>query len=456
MEMIDAIREAAPYLESWLEFQRDKVRQPGVQAAIRVRGELAFSVALGVSDVDTGERLTVDHLFHIASHSKTVTATAVLQLVERGVLRLDDKAATWVPEVAGTPAGEATLRELLGHQAGVNRDSQECGFWSLDGDFPDRAALVARLGEDTIYGPNEHFKYSNMGYGLLGLVLEAATGRSYAEVVTEGVVEPLGLRNLGPEVPAERIADLAGGHTLRFAGDDPVRVIPHVGTGALAAATGCYGTAEDTTAYLSAHAFGREELLTDASKRLMQRRESTITRGGERWYGLGLQLVEIGGRTLVGHSGGWPGHITQSWLDPVSGLCVSVFTNALGGPAAEWARALVAWVDLLTSNVEHGEVDGVDPDSFTGRFAGMWGIEDIAHLGGRLWAIAPTSTDPATAATELTVVDADTLAPVPEAGYGAVGEPYTFERADGRIVAVRCGGSAMRPLEEYRRSVGLA
>lgn len=455
--MINAIRDAAGYLESWLDFQRDRTRLPGVQVAIRVHGELAFSVALGSSNVETGEALTTDHLFHIASHSKTFTATACLQLLEAGKLRLDDDVAMWIPELAGTPTADMTVRELLGHQSGINRDSESSDFWQLLGDFPDREGLLAKLAEDATYGHNEHFKYSNMGYSLLGLVIEAASGESYNDYVRGHIVDALGLRNLGPEVPDERIGELAGAHSVRLAGDDQLRVIPHTPTAAMAAATGFYGTAEDTTAYLSAHLMGRTELVSDDSKRLMQRKESTITRGVTRWYGLGLQMMLCNDRILVGHSGGWPGHITQTFLDPATGVCISVFTNALGGFATDWTLSLFKWIELITDPPAGHEVpEGIDPASFTGRYAQMWSVTDVAYLGGRLLEVAPAMLEPKVASYELVVRDADTLDSVPEAGYVAVGEPLRFERdADGKVVSMRSGGATAWPLEEYRRREGL-
>ena len=90
---------AASYLESWLDHQRRRARVPGVQAAVRVGERVVLSTALGVADADTGEPLTTGHLFRIASHSKTFTATAVLQLVEAGRMRLDDPIGHWVPAV---------------------------------------------------------------------------------------------------------------------------------------------------------------------------------------------------------------------------------------------------------------------------------------------------------------------------------------------------------------------
>src|SRR3954452_4231828 len=123
-ETAEVAADLAPYLESWLDHQRRRARVPGVQAALRVGDRLVLGTALGGGDATPGEPLTTGHLFRIASHSKTFTATAVLQLVQAGRMRLDDPIGQWVPALQErAPAVAAvTVRELLGHQAGIVRD----------------------------------------------------------------------------------------------------------------------------------------------------------------------------------------------------------------------------------------------------------------------------------------------------------------------------------------------
>jgi CubicO group peptidase (beta-lactamase class C family) len=309
--------------------------------------------------VDSDVRLTEQHLFRIASHSKTFTATAALQLVERGLLRLDDTAGQHVPELAGTPVAELTVRDLLSHAGGVVRDSGDGDFWQLRGEFPDREQLLAILRDSAaaVLPSNDRFKYSNIGYGLLGLILEAAGGAPYAELVRTGIVEKLGLSDLGPELDPGRLDEYAAGYSaLSYAGH---RVpIDHVDTRALAAATGFYATARDLVSYFAAHLPGDERLLTDASKRVMQHPLWTIGAkdDGPR-YALGLQVTKVGERDVFGHGGGYPGHITRSLVDPERRIVVSVLTNAIDGPAQQLAETLLKLLDLAGSD------PGSDPDS---------------------------------------------------------------------------------------------
>ena len=457
MSLLETVRGLAPYLESWVEYQRDMARVPGVQVAIRVGDELAASFALGVANEQTGEKLTTSHLFRVASHSKTFTATAIMQLVETGKLRLDDPAGKFIPELVGSPAAAYTVRELLGHQSGINRDGADSDYWQQLHDFPDREKVLEFCRAEAVFGRNQHFKYTNMGYSLLGFIVEAASGQTYEEYVTAHITGPLGVKNLGPELPASREAELAAGHSARLSGHDPRRTLPGSDTRGMAAATGFYGTAEDVTAYFARHALGREGLLNDDSKRLMQRKESEVTRPTRRWYGLGFIIDEIGGRTLVGHSGGFPGHITQSWLDPKTGLSVSVLTNCLGGPATEWANNLIKLIDYAQKKPqkEHADAPDINLNSFTGRFAAAWGAFDIVNLNGRLVSLSPLG-DPTASITELSVKDARTLIPEPEAGFGSVGESLFYQRNNnGQVQWIRSGGGRAWPIEQYREMNGL-
>lgn len=447
-------RAAARYLRGWIGAQAAQRRVPGVQVAVRSGGELLLSAAVGVADVATGAPLTTGHLFPVASHSKTFTATAVLQLVEAGRMRLDDPIGDSVPELAdaGSPLARATVRELLGHQSGVTRDGAHADFWQLEAPFPDRAALLAAvLDGGAVHGRNEHFKYSNTGYALLGQAIEAVTGTPFAEHVRTAVLEPLGLTRTGADHDLHRADEYAAGHTALLLGEQHRRVLDLAPTGAWAPATGFWSTAEELSAFAEAAlVLGGTRLLTDDSRRLMQRQESVVTAYGREVgrYGLGVDLTRVGERELVGHSGGWPGHITLTLADPATGLVVSVLTNAVDGPAAELAHGVVKLVDVALA--PRAEVPAPPPDApplaaFTGRFVGLWGVVDVVELGGRLVLVRPTLPDPLHGMEELQVVDAGTLRVAAQPGFGAAGESVPLERdAGGTVTSLRLGGVTHR------------
>lgn len=447
----DAIRSLAPYLESWLAFRGEYTGVPGLQAAVRVGGELVLNTAWGDADAVSGVPMTTGHLFRIASHSKSMTATSVMQLVESGSLRLDDTAAAHIPELKGTDVGSVTIRELLGHQGGVIRDGSESDFWQRGYDFPDRTALLDCLRtEGAVLSANELFKYSNIGYSLLGAIVESASGRPYNDYVTAEIVNRLHLEDFGPEYAADRAEDYAAGHTARLTAAEPRQRIGHIDTRAMSAATGWYSTAADLTRYGAAHTFGDVSLISDKSKRITQREESRVKVRGEvvGRYGLGFDLRSLGDREVIGHSGGYPGHITRTWIDPNEGIVISVLTNAIDGHADPFATGLFSLIDLALDDT--GPKSDRDLTEYSGRFACLWGVLDIVPFGGRLLAIDPRQADPAKAHQTLSIVD-DTIRTERIPGFGPTGETIRYDRdSTGAIAAVHVGGMTHWPIDKYR------
>ncbi|MEL7976639.1 serine hydrolase domain-containing protein [Isoptericola sp. F-RaC21] len=439
----------ADHLAAWVGTQAGFARVPGVQYAVRVGDDVVLEGAWGVADVTTGEPLRTDHVFRVASHSKTFTATAVARLADRGVLRLDDPFEAHLGELAGTAAGRVTLREALGHTGGVRRDGTDADFWQLGAPFPDRGALVAAVRADgPVLGRGEAFKYSNLAYGLLGLVVEAVTGAPFGRHVRDDLLVPLGLERTTPEL--DDAAPAVVGHSARGVADDGRLPVAPVRTGALAPATGFCSTASDLVRWFAAHADG-SDLLRPETRRLLHRDESVIDRphARRRRYGLGFETREIEGRRVVGHSGAFPGQLSRTWADLAGGVVVSVLTNAVDGPADTIATGLFALVatalDAGAPTPEEGAVLGRS----TGRFANLWGLTDVVRLGRGLWLVDPRHDDPLARAERL-VVEGDALRLPADDGFGAPGERVEVLPGDGgRPAGIVVGGLTSWRAEDY-------
>jgi CubicO group peptidase (beta-lactamase class C family) len=443
-----AVRSAAAYADSWLAYRQAYLRIPGVQVSVLYGDEIVLSAAYGHADVEHDVELTPQHLFRVASHSKTFTATAVMQLVEAGSLTLDDKAGRWLKWLQ-SPVADVTLREMLGHSSGMFRDSPDSDFWQLSRPFPDEEELrsMALSPDASVLPPNERFKYSNIAYSLLGLVIEACSGMPYAEYLMSRVVRPLGLTKTGPELDVGRSGQYATAYSgLAYA--PARRPIAPVDTRAMASATGFFSTAEELCRYFSAHFTGDERLVSDASKRLMQHQWWEVDRTPDSGYGFGFAVTKVGERRLLGHGGGFPGHITRTLFDPDARLVVSVLTNAIDGPAQELANGVVKLIDLAAS-LPAAEDTG--QERFCGRYANLWSVFDVASLSGQLVLLNPQVADPSELFSDLVVAGDTTLRVSAGPGYGSVGEPmsYTFSD-DGQVLSISGpGGLTMWPIDAY-------
>jgi CubicO group peptidase (beta-lactamase class C family) len=180
---------------------RDAVRAgevPGIAVA-RIRDGGITIACRGVADLARGTPVTPETAFLYFSVTKLFTAAAVLQLAERGAVDLDDPAARHLP-IAIPEGARVTIRHLLAHASGL-ANPLPLSWVHLEGEpAPPLAALTARLlraHPRLRFAPGARHAYSNLGYLVLGLVVEQRSGLSFETYVTRHLLEPLGLRDTG-------------------------------------------------------------------------------------------------------------------------------------------------------------------------------------------------------------------------------------------------------------------
>ena len=452
----DLLRDGVAYADQWVSYQQERRELPGVVVAIQHDDTLLLCKGYGHADLERQIPMTPEHIFRIASHSKMFTATAIMQLVEAGKLRLDDPLADcipWLRDQSGLT--RVTIRQALNHTTGIVRNGDDADYWQLDQPFPDDEEL-RRLVEHggVVLDANTSFKYSNIAYALLGIVIEAASGEPYNAYVTRHIIKPLGLDDTGPDTDADCRARLATGYTARWFGL-PHRPLPDVTTGALASATGFYSTAADLCRYAAGHFFGNETLLSDAAKREMQQPYWEVAQT-DMHYGLGFAIHEIGGRRFVGHGGGFPGHATMTLFDPSDRLVVVALTNEVSGPAGMLAHGILTTIAFALQQKSATEGSASARERFAGRFANIWGVTDVAAFGDALVSLHPESDDPVKLVTKLAVEDERTLRATETNGMAAPGEAVRYVRdATGHVAKVIMGGTSAYPVAIYReRHIG--
>lgn len=401
------VRSLSGFLDDWLAFQRWYKQVPGLAVGISVGDETVFTGSYGLADVAHGAPVTPTTRFRIASHSKVFTATAIMQLVEQGRLRLDDPVADhldWFgPLDADDPDDErahVTVRHLITHSSGITRDGATT-HW-LDDRFPDVGELVDQLPTLPVYGAVEHLKYSNVAVTLAGLVVEAVTGRPYEEHVTEALLQPLGLTATTPDLPDD-MSEHAVGYPRWLPGRERPP-LDHVSARVMNSATGFSSNVVDLLRWYQAHRLGSGELLHDRSKREMQRLQFE---GEDLRWGLGFQLAKHGGMQFATHGGGYPGFITYSGVTQEHGLAIVVLTNSIDGPAQAWFDGIAK----LAARALKGDFDGDPPfdaeaaDGLAGFYEHRWAITQITRIGSKMVTAAPAQPDPTLGLSVLDHVD---------------------------------------------------
>ncbi len=352
---------------------------PGAALAVTKDGRLVYARGFGLADRKTREPVEPTSLFRIASISKPVTAVAVLQLVERGKLKLDDKIFSILKHEPFLPEGakvdprldQITILHLLRHTAGFDKDAsldpmfrsvQFAGLLGVEPPAkPDHIIRVMR-GRPLDFDPGQRYAYSNFGYCLLGRAVEAVTGQAYEAYVREHVLAPLGITRLrigrtplAGRVPGEvRYYDEKARRRNAVLGE---RLGKPVATPygswyleAMDAHGGWIASAVGLVRFASA--FDRPAkcpILSAASIRAMFARPEGLAGHDEEgkpraaYYGCGWRVRPVGRKANHWHTGGFSGTSTLL-VRRHDGLNWAVLFNTRSGPAG---KALASMIDPL-------------------------------------------------------------------------------------------------------------
>lgn len=294
-------------------------RLPSVAAGVVREGRLVWSC--GIGDVD-GAPPTSDTQYRIGSITKTFAAAQVMRLRDEGLVDLDDPVGR---HVHGTPVGDRTVRQLLAHTAGLQAET--AGPWwerapgSPWGDF--RAELTDDM---VIGGPGHRFHYSNVGFAVLGAIIERHRGQDWSTALQHEILEPLGMARTTtrPEPPHAR-----GWAVHPWA--DVLLTEPEHDAGAMAPAGQLWSTVEDLARWVAFMTGDTGGVL--AADTLEEMCEPIVVHD-EEWatgHGLGVQVFRRGDRRFVGHGGSMPGFLAYVVADRAQHTGVVVVTNTTSG-----------------------------------------------------------------------------------------------------------------------------
>lgn len=450
----ETLEKCLNFIDSWLEFRFNDIDIPGFAVAISYKNKLVFNKAYGYANLERKEKLTPNHVFRIASHSKTFTATAIMQLAEEGKLNIDDCVSKYLPWISGHKDKrfqKITLRALLSHKAGVIRDGIDANYWLLLRPFPDKENFKKEILEADLIFNDERLKYSNFGFGLLGLIIEEASGLSYNDYVKQKIIRALGLKNTGPEYKGKIKNQLATGYSKKF----KKRRLPigNINAHALSPATGFYSTGKDICRYFEAQFIGSGELISDDSKREMHKLLGKVKNTKEEeGYGLGFVNYKVGKKWILGHSGAFPGYQTNSMFDEDKKTVVTVLTNMIDGQAKIITKGIFSIISQYEKNGHSKTRHNLS--KFQGRFMHLWSVNEIVTIGNKIFCVWPDLWNPFDEPEELKYVNGETLRVVKAHSYSSEGELVNFNfNKDGKVSSIKYTGAKMLPVREYIREI---
>ena len=305
---------------------------PSMAVAVARDGEIIWEEGFGLANREKNIPATEHTPYPLASISKSLTATGLIILVERGLISLDSPVNDYLGKVKLQArvgdAAEATVRRVASHTTGLPLHNQD--FYDYEPHRPPPMDETIRRYGNLVTAPGERWQYSNLGYGLLGYVITRVSNQSYADFMREEVFVPLGMDHtsvhIGPGLEAHQ--------AVKYTSEDTV-VPPHdsdsPGAGAI------YSSAHDLIHFAMFHLKndlpGQQAIISDAAIDEMQRAspETGPMREWERegsGYGIGWFVgVTEDGLRVVQHNGGTLGVSTVLALVPEENLAVAVLSN---------------------------------------------------------------------------------------------------------------------------------
>ncbi|TCO60776.1 serine hydrolase domain-containing protein [Actinocrispum wychmicini] len=306
-------------------------RVPGAQAAVLVDGEIVDAAA-GVLSTTTGVEVTTDAVFQIGSITKVWTATLVMQLVDEGLVDLDEPVVTYVPDfkVADPKAtATVTVRQLLDHTSGIDGDLFN---GTGRGDDAVEKYLATITDAEQVHEPGALFSYCNSGYVVLGRLVEVLRGKPFGAVLHERIAEPLGLKHVAVNPDEAIMFRAAVGHI----GEETPEPAPFWSLEPSNAPAGAMLSmrARDLLTWAKAHLDDGGPILSAGTAKAMRVPQVDVpyTAGLASQWGLGWELFGFDAG-VFGHDGGTIGQVAMLRISGDANVVVVLLTNGLNGGA---------------------------------------------------------------------------------------------------------------------------
>lgn len=390
MVLNDFVRENADLstainlLDKWLAKKTHDTQLPGLAMGIIHNGELIWGKGYGYANIEEKIPVTLDTRFRIASITKTFTAVAILQLYDAGKLRLDDPISKYLDwfELRYPDAPEITIYHCLTHTSGLPRDAT-IPHWT-ENEFQDWDELVRTTKtRQPMMPPLQDFSYSNLGYSLLGGVIQTVSGEQWEDYIHAHIVAPLEMTNT-LVAPKGDEGEFALGY-LSPTEDYSRQAVDFIETKGFSPSASVASSIHDLVKYARFHlSKGQTPILSGYSLREMHRVHwvNDDWRGG---YGLGTRTWRIADYTVSGHTGGYKGFLTMFSVCREHDFSVIALTNSVDSSPylyVEQAYKLIL-PEILKITTKTQVADPIWSD-YVGTYLNDWGNTEVVIRNGQL------------------------------------------------------------------------
>jgi len=368
-----------------LEAIRDE-QIPGAVVLVGHDGQVVYRKAFGERSLEPRrEAMTVDTIFDLASLTKVIaTTTAVMQLVEKGRIRVNDPVAKYIPEFGENGKEEITIRELLTHYSGLPEGLDLTQPWEGR-----ETALRMAYAEKPIYAPGSHFLYSDVDFIVLGALVERVSGMSLSAYCQNNIFTPLKMTHTRFLPPAAWLPKIAP--TQYDEHDKMLRGVVHDPTvrrmGGVAGQAGLFSTADDLAKFAEALLSG-SKILSPLTIEKMTTPQQPPTSQVLRGFGWDIDspyssnrgdLLPVGSFGHTGFTG------TSLWIDPTTQTYIIVLSNAVhprGKGSAIALRSKIATAVAAALPLTTAEKDELRSASITGYNEAQTGVRRVASRNG--------------------------------------------------------------------------
>jgi CubicO group peptidase (beta-lactamase class C family) len=351
---------------------------PGMSAAVVYDQDILWAKGMGFADREKNAAASPQTVYRCASITKLFTATMLMQLRDAGKVALDDPVSKYVPEFrirsrfADSPL--VTLLQLATHTSGLPREAPLDYWRTLK--FPPVDALIAAISAsgDRVFPPYLEWKYSNVGYAILGKALSQAAGEPYFSYVKNHILEPLGMDSSGFVLSPDMQTRMATGYFPPRDGR-PAQPAFQPDYGGYGPASSLYSSVADMAHFISLQfrdgvAQG-SQILHGSTLREMHSAH-WLNPDWQSGWGIGFQIQRIGDQTAIGHSGAVQGFTTNITVIPKLKIGVAIFTNTNTEPWDFAREALSTLIPAIQHAQERRRPEPPPPPAHWQKYAGIY------------------------------------------------------------------------------------